>query len=121
MGVEMYKVDWSHAYKRLLDDLQFASEVVNNVFAQPSSTVHEACWDIPGGEITTSVIGPRGGIEVHLVHQGTQEHDGPTQVEWHGPSASLVALLPDLLIGQKLADAEVILASLDIVMAEVDG
>ena len=104
-----------------VDDLQFASKVVTDVLAQPSSTVHEAYWDIPEGESTGGVIGPRGSIEVHLVHQAIQGHDGPTQVEWHGPSAPLVALLLELLAGQKLADAEVILASLDIVMAEVDG
>ncbi len=102
-------------------DLRFASEVVANVLKQPSSSVHEAVWDIPVGETTARVVGPRGDIDVHLVHQETQEHDGPTLVEWHGPSARLVALLPELLVRQKLADAEVILASLDLVMAEVDG
>ena len=102
-------------------DLRFASEVVGNVLKQPSSSVHEACWDIPKGEATASVVGPRGDINIHLVHQETKEHDGPTLVEWRGPSAPLVALLPEFLVGQKLADAEVILASLDIAMAEVDG
>jgi len=36
-------------------------------------------------------------------------------------SAALLALVPELLAGQKLADAEVIVASLDLAMAEADG
>jgi len=102
-------------------DLRFASEVVTNVLNQPSSSAHEACWDIAGGEAMARIVGARGDIDLHLVHQETKEHDGPTKVEWQSPSAPLLALLPELLVGQKLADAEVILASLDIVMAEVDG
>ena len=43
------------------------------------------------------------------------------QVEWQHPSAALLPLLPEMLAGQKLADAEVIVASLDLAMAEADG
>jgi NADH:ubiquinone oxidoreductase subunit D len=37
------------------------------------------------------------------------------------PSAALLGLIPELLAGQKLADAEMIVASLDLAMAEADG
>jgi len=60
-------------------------------------------------------------IGLHLDSPGGEGSRGPAQVEWQRPSASLLALVPELLVGQKLADAEVILASLDLTMAEVDG
>ncbi len=65
-----------------------------------------------------TVEGPRGTIGLHLVsHAGSR----PTRVEWQRPSAALLRVLPDLLQGQKLADVEVTLASLDLAMAEADG
>jgi NADH-quinone oxidoreductase subunit D len=79
---------------------------------------HAAVWDIPEGDAHATVEGPRGTIGLHLVGQGGR---GPMQVAWQRPSALLLHLLPDLLRGQKLADAEVILASLDLAMAEADG
>lgn len=79
---------------------------------------HAPVWDIPEGATHTTVEGPRGTIGLHLVGQDGR---GPTQLEWQRPSAPLLHLLPDLLRGQKLADAEVILASLDLAMAEADG
>jgi len=102
-----------------VSDLRLAAEMVVSQTAEGSA--HSAAWDVPVGEARTAVTGPRGTIGLHLVHQDAKEHDGPTQVEWQRPSAPLVALLPELLVGQKLADAEVILASLDLAMAEVDG
>jgi NADH-quinone oxidoreductase subunit D len=79
---------------------------------------HAAVWDIPEGDVHATVEGPRGTIGLHLVGQNGR---GPMQVAWQRPSALLLQLLPDLLRGQKLADAEVILASLDLAMAEADG
>ncbi len=104
-----------------VEDLRSAAEILSSLTAQQATSFHEASWDVPPGEARTMAVGPRGAIGLHLVHNQVKEHDGPTQVAWQGPSAPLVALLPELLVGQKLADAEVILASLDIVMAEVDG
>jgi NADH:ubiquinone oxidoreductase subunit D len=109
------------------DDLQSANDIIATMFVQSRETretfaVSQERDDIPEGEATARVLGPRGYIELHLTHSSTQAHDNRlSQVEWRSPSAPLVALLPDLLVGQKLADAEVILASLDIGMAEVDG
>ncbi|GAC1454254.1 MAG: hypothetical protein PVSMB2_02890 [Ktedonobacteraceae bacterium] len=104
-----------------VEDLHSAAEILSSLTAHHAPTLQEASWDVPLGEANTIAEGPRGALSLHLVHQQVKEHDGPTQIEWQGPSAPLVALLPELLVGQKLADAEVTLASLDIVMAEVDG
>ncbi|GHP01170.1 carbon monoxide-induced hydrogenase [Reticulibacter mediterranei] len=102
-----------------LHDLRSVAEMVT--LHTTDTSVHPAVWEVPPGETSSVVDGPRGSITVRLIHQGAKEHDGPTQILWRGPSAPLVALLPELLAGQKLADAQVILASLDLAMAEVDG
>ena len=75
-------------------------------------------WDAPAGEASATVDGPRGKLGVRLVSDGGER---PTLVEWQRPSAALLPLLPELLAGQKLADAEIIVASLDLAMAEADG
>ena len=84
----------------------------------PSVATHAAHWDIPVGEAHASVQGPRGCIGIHVKSDGGAK---PGHVEWQAPSAALLPLLPELLAGQKLADAEIILASLDLALAEVDG
>ncbi len=75
-------------------------------------------WEAPTGEIHMLVRGPRGSIGLHLVSEGGE---GPARVEWQRPSEMLLPLLPEALAGQKLADAEVIVGSLDLAMAEADG
>lgn len=72
----------------------------------------------PEGQVETAVSGPRGTLGLRIVSDGG---DHPAAVEWSRPSAALLALVPHILAGQKLADAEIILASLDLAMAEADG
>jgi len=75
-------------------------------------------WDAPPGDVRVHVDGPRGQLGLRLASDGGER---PTLVEWRRPSAAALALLPTMLAGQKLADAEIIVASLDLAMAEADG
>jgi len=107
---------------RLVARLQSAAddvhEIAKTLAAQASVPIQEASWEVPAGEATVRVKGPRGDIGLHLVSSGTEK---PSHIEWRRPSAAVHGLLPELLVGQKLADAEVIVASLDLAMAEADG
>ncbi len=98
-----------------IGDLREAHKVLE---AGESAPAHAASWDVPAGEAHVIVRGPRGDIGLHLVSAGGEQ---PAQVEWHRPSAVLLPLLPEILAGEILADAEVIVASLDLAMAEADG
>ena len=98
-----------------ITDVRAASEAVG---AGESAPAHAACWEVPAGEAYVSVRGPRGDIGLHLVSAGGEQ---PAHVEWKRPSAVLLPLLPEILTGEILADAEVIVASLDLAMAEADG
>jgi NADH:ubiquinone oxidoreductase subunit D len=76
-----------------------------------------ATWLAPSGQARVAVAGPRGLIRLSLVSDGKRlQH-----VVWQRPSTVLLGLLPDFLTGEKLADAEMIVASLDLAMAEADG
>lgn len=79
---------------------------------------HPASWRVPSGETFSAVMGPRGQIGLRLVSDGG---GGPFRVEWQRPSASLLPVLGEILAGQRLSDLEVIVASLDLAMAEADG
>lgn len=59
----------------------------------------------------------RGDLYVDVRHDGRRVED----ISWRAPSAPLIDLIPEIVRGQPLADAEAIIASLDIATAEVDG
>ena len=73
---------------------------------------------VPAGSVGVTVEGPRGTIGLSLRSDGGK---GPTHVEWRRPSAAALKVIPELLRGQIVADAELIVASFDIAMAEADG
>ena len=98
-----------------ISDLHVAAETL---VAGESAPAHTANWEVPAGTAHVVVRGPRGDIGLHLESTGGEQ---PARVEWQRPSAALLSLLAEMLAGQKLADAETMVASLDLAMAEVDG
>jgi NADH:ubiquinone oxidoreductase subunit D len=111
--------------ERLLTRLQNAATDIREAVKILSSLEHDdgetiiypEQWNVTAGEARSVVRGPRGNIELYLRSDGSEK---PVHVEWQGPSAALLTLLPEMLAGQKLADAEMIIASLDLSMAEAD-
>ena len=73
---------------------------------------------VPTGSVDVTVEGPRGTVGLSLRSDGNK---GPVRAEWRCPSARVLKVLPDLLKGRIVADAEIIVASFDIAMAEADG
>lgn len=98
-----------------ISDLREAAETLA---AGESAPAHGANWKVPAGMAHVAVRGPRGDIGLHMASTGGEQ---PASVGWLRPSAALLPLLPELLAAQKLADAETIVASLDLAMAEADG
>jgi Ni,Fe-hydrogenase III large subunit len=82
-----------------------------------SAEMNSAVWSMPAGDVEVTVEGPRGQIGFSLTSDG----ETLRRISWRRPSAILLGLVPEILAGQKLADAELILASLDLAMAEADG
>jgi NADH:ubiquinone oxidoreductase subunit D len=69
------------------------------------------------GEAYARIESPKGELGFYLVSDG-----GPAPYRWHARSPSLINLsvLKDLSVGLTLADAIVILGSLDINVGEID-
>lgn len=108
---------------RLLTRLTHTAAALNGVadrthLTDDATTTSQGNWQVPAGEAHGRASGPRGDLSVRVVSDGG-EH--PVQVTWERPSAAALRLASVVLAGQKVADAEVILASLDLAMAEADG
>lgn len=71
----------------------------------------------PEGEVYVRAENPRGEIGVHIISDGT---DRPFRVKLRPPSFCNLSAIRPMLINTWVADAVVILGSLDIVMGEVD-
>jgi NADH-quinone oxidoreductase subunit D len=71
----------------------------------------------PPGEVYSKVESPRGEWGVYLVSKGG---DKPYRLKMRSPSFCNLSALRDMTIGQFLADAVMILGSMDIVLCDVD-
>jgi NADH-quinone oxidoreductase subunit D len=71
----------------------------------------------PKGEAYARIEAPKGELGFYLVSDGTPQ---PYRYHIRGPSFVNLTVLEDMCLGQKVADAIIILGSIDIVMGEVD-
>ena len=71
----------------------------------------------PKGEAYGRIESPKGELGFYLVSDGSPQ---PYRYHVRGPSFVNLTVLEDLCLGQKVADAIIILGSIDIVMGEVD-
>jgi len=71
----------------------------------------------PVGEAYGRVESPKGELGFYIVSDGTPQ---PWRYHVRAPSLINLTILEDLCIGEKLADAIVVLGSVDIVLGEVD-
>ena len=71
----------------------------------------------PKGEAYGRIEAPKGELGFYLVSNGTPQ---PYRYHIRAPSFVNLTVLEDMCLGQKVADAIIILGSIDIVMGEVD-
>lgn len=71
----------------------------------------------PKGEAYGRIESPKGELGFYLVSDGTPQ---PYRYHVRAPSFINLTILEDMCLGQKIADAIIILGSVDIVMGEVD-
>jgi NADH-quinone oxidoreductase subunit D len=71
----------------------------------------------PRGETYYAVESPRGEESLYMISDGSEY---PYRVKLRGPSFVNLAILPELLRGNKIADVIAILGSIDIVLGDVD-
>lgn len=71
----------------------------------------------PAGEVYACVESPRGELGVHLVSDGS---DTPYRFHYRAPSLFAMQVLEEIVPGTMLADAMMLIGSIDIVLGEID-
>jgi len=71
----------------------------------------------PKGEAYAQIEAPRGALGIYTL---SDANDKPYKVHVRAPSFINLAMLQEILVGQKVADVIAILGSIDIVLGEVD-
>jgi NADH-quinone oxidoreductase subunit D len=71
----------------------------------------------PAGEVYACVESPRGELGVHLLSDGS---DTPYRFHYRAPSLFAMQVLEEILPGHMLADAIMLIGSVDVVLGEID-
>ena len=99
--------------------LKILQQALRDIPAGPAQAVEVKLrgFKIPAGDGYGRVEGPKGELGFYLVSDG-----GPKPYRYHvrPPSFINITVLEDMCLGQKVADAIIILGSIDIVLGEVD-
>ena len=111
---------WERYYVRVQEmyqSLSIVEQALAGIPSGPVSTLGRRLIRPPKGDVYVRSENPRGEIGVYLVSDGS---DKPYRVKVRPPSFCNLSALKHLLKGTWVADAVVILGSLDIVLGEVD-
>ncbi|MCE2462467.1 MAG: NADH-quinone oxidoreductase subunit D [Dehalococcoidia bacterium] len=111
---------WERYYVRveeMYQSLNIIDQALEQIPSGPVSTLGRRLIRPPKGDVYVRSENPRGEIGVYLVSDGT---DKPYRVKVRPPSFCNLSVLEVLLKDTWVADAVIILGSLDIVLGEVD-
>ena len=111
---------WDRYFVRvqeMYESLRIVEQAVTQMTTGPVAAMGRRLLRPPKGEVYVRTENPRGEIGVYLVSDGT---DKPYRVKVRPPSFCNLSALKELVVGAWIADAVVILGSLDIVLGEVD-
>jgi NADH-quinone oxidoreductase subunit D len=104
-----------------LEEMRQSSRIIDQCLRDmpegPLMTKIPKIFKPPAGEAFSRTESPRGELSFFMVSDGTSN---PVRVHIRAPSFVHLALLPEMLVGVKVADVIAILGSLDTVLGEVD-
>jgi NADH-quinone oxidoreductase subunit D len=111
---------WDRYYTRILEmreSVGIVRQCLEQMQAGPIMAPQRRIARPPKGEVYAHAENPRGDFGVYIVSDGGEK---PYRLKVRPPSYCNLMALRDLVVGQWVADAVVILGSLDIVLGEVD-
>jgi len=111
---------WDRYFVRVLEmyqSLVIVEQALKDMSPGPVMALGRRLIRPPKGDVYVRAENPRGEIGVYLVSDGT---DKPYRVKVRPPSFCSLSALRHLVKNAYIADAVVILGSLDIVLGEVD-
>jgi NADH-quinone oxidoreductase subunit D len=83
----------------------------------PDPGVQEYRIHVPSGEAYSRVESSRGMISCHVIADGGPR---PSRIQFHTPTMASLMALPEAFVGIRIEDLPVLLASLDLCIAEAD-
>jgi NADH-quinone oxidoreductase subunit D len=104
--------------QEILESIKILRQVVEHVPAgEFSAHKNRETFKVPRGEAYVRIEGLRGSLGCYVASSGG---DRPDRVQFRSPSLLQLGVLSDLLVGIRLEDLPVVLASLDLCIAEAD-
>ncbi len=108
-------------YQVRLDEMRWAGKLLRQIVDGMPEGDYKAkipkVFRPPAGEAYASVESPRGELGIHLVSDGS---DKPYRVRVRPPCLYNLAVIDEALAGGLVADAIIIIGSLDFVLGEID-
>jgi NADH-quinone oxidoreductase subunit D len=102
----------------ILESIKILRQVVEHVPAGEYSAIKSRdAIKVPRGEAYARIESVRGVLGCYVVSSGG---DKPERVQFRSPTSVQLGLLSDLLVGMRLEDLPVVLASLDLSLSEAD-
>lgn len=74
-------------------------------------------FDVPAGEVYMSIESPRGELGYYVVSSGKNK---PWRVRTRPPSFYSIFAMPEMMVGEQIADMVAVIATVDPVLGEVD-
>jgi NADH-quinone oxidoreductase subunit D len=109
-------------YKVRIQEMREANRIVEQALEQiPEGEIKAktpAVFRPPAGEIYSRIEAPRGEMGFYLISDGTSTK--PYRLKIRTGSFSNLTVLPEIIIGWKIADIVAVFGSLDVVLPEVD-
>lgn len=116
-----HECDVMARYRVRIEEMRQSARIVEQCFKQmPEGDIMTKIPKIfkpPAGEAYSRTESPRGELSFFMVSDGTPN---PVRCHIRAPSFVHLSLLPEMLVGIKIADVIAILGSLDTVLGEVD-
>lgn len=104
--------------REITQSMEILRQLLDQLPSGPySNEKFEKNFFIPSGEAYSCIESSRGWLGCHVVSDGK---DFPGRVQFHPPTIANLMALPDLIQGVRIEDLPVVLASLDLGIAEAD-
>ncbi len=104
--------------KEMRESAKIVRQAIDNIPEGPIRSKVTMNFKAPAGEVYSRIENSRGEMGIYL--QTTEKAKKPLRVKMRGGSFNQLQVLPEITRGHKIADLVAIMASLDIIMPDVD-
>ena len=103
--------------KEMWESLSIIEQLIDNIPEGPTKVATDAVIKLPKGDFYQKVETARGELGVYIISTGTKN---PYRVKFRSPGLSNLSLLNHIAVGGKIGDLVASMATIDIVVPEID-